>query len=204
MGTPRDRIGTVDPRATITELLARNWWAIALRGGVAIIFGILAWAMPGVTLAALMLLYGSYALVDGVFSVIAAVRGRSGAGPSWTLLLAGLASIAAGLVTLLMPGLTAIVLVYVIAAWAMVRGVLEISAAVRLRRDITNEWWLGLSGALSIIFGVLLMLAPGAGAVAMVWWIGTWSMVLGLVLVVLGVRLRGVWHETATRRPRAA
>jgi uncharacterized membrane protein HdeD (DUF308 family) len=142
-----------------------------------------------------VLLYGSYALVDGVFNVVAAVVGRSGARPSRTMLLAGLVSIAAGLVTFFMPGLTAIALVYVIAAWAIVRGVFEIVLAVRLRKTITNEWWLGLSGALSLVFGALLMLAPGAGAVAMVLWIGTWAVIAGVVLIALGVRLRGLRHE---------
>jgi uncharacterized membrane protein HdeD (DUF308 family) len=204
MHTQSDSIRGVGPLAAITEVLARNWWAIALRGVVAIIFGILAWVMPGVTLAALVLLYGSYALVDGVFNVIAAVSRRSGARPWWTMLLAGLVSIAAGLVTFFWPGLTAIALVYVIAAWAIVRGAFEIAAAVRLRKVITSEWWLALSGALSIVFGVLLILAPGAGAVAMVLWIGAWAVIAGVVLVALGVRLRGLRHEAPARLRHAA
>lgn len=183
--------------------LARNWWAIALRGVAAIVFGILAFVMPGVTVAALLLLYGSYALVDGIFNVIAAISGHSGARSWWALLLAGLASIAAGVVTFFMPGLTALALVYVIAAWAIVRGVLEIAAAVRLRKVITNEWWLGLSGGLSIAFGALLMLAPGAGALALVLWIAGYAVIVGALLVALGVRLRG-WraesHVTPIRR----
>jgi uncharacterized membrane protein HdeD (DUF308 family) len=162
--------------------------------------GKLAW----VTLASLVLLYGGYALVDGVFNVIAALSGRSEARPWWTMLLAGLVSIAAGLVTFLWPGLTAIALVYVVAAWAIARGVFEIAAAVRLRKVITSEWWLGLSGALSIILGALLMLVPGAGAVAMVLWIGSWAIIAGVVLVALGVRLRGLRHEAPARLRHAA
>jgi uncharacterized membrane protein HdeD (DUF308 family) len=204
MHTQSDWNRDVGPLAAITDVLARNWWAIALRGVVAIIFGILAWVMPGVTLASLVLLYGSYALVDGVFNVIAALSGRSEARPWWTMLLAGLVSIAAGLVTFLWPGLTAIALVYVVAAWAIVRGVFEIAAAVRLRKVITSEWWLGLSGALSIILGALLMLVPGAGAVAMVLWIGSWAIIAGVVLVALGVRLRGLRHEAPARLRHAA
>jgi uncharacterized membrane protein HdeD (DUF308 family) len=177
--------------AIVTGSLARNWWAIILRGVAAIIFGILAFAMPGVTVAALVLLYGSYALIDGIFNVVAAVSGRSGARPWWALLLAGLVSIAAGLVTFFMPGLTALALVYVIAAWAIVRGVLEIAAAIRLRRVITNEWWLGLSGGLSVVFGALLMMAPGAGALALVLWIAAYAVIVGVFLVAFGVRLRG-------------
>jgi uncharacterized membrane protein HdeD (DUF308 family) len=199
-----DSIGQVGPLAALTEVLARYWWAIALRGVVAIIFGILAWVMPVTTVAALVLLYGSYALVDGVFNVVAAISGRTGVRPWWTMLLAGLISIAAGLITFFWPGLTAIALVYVIAAWAILRGVFEIAAAIRLRTVITREWWLGLSGALSILFGALLMLAPGAGAVAMVLWIGSWAIIGGVVLVALGMRLRGLRHEARARLRHAA
>lgn len=173
------------------DLLARNWWAVVLRGVAGIVFGIVALVMPVATIAALVLLFGAYALVDGIFNIVAAVTGRTGERPWWTLLLAGLVGIGAGLATFFLPGLTALTLLYVIAAWAVVIGVLEIVAAVRLRRVITNEWWLGLSGALAIVFGVLIMLAPGAGALAMVLWIGAFAVVYGLALVVLGLRLRG-------------
>jgi len=173
-----------------TELLSRNWWALAVRGVAGIVFGILAFVMPVVTLAALVLLFGAYALVDGAFNVVAAASGRTGGRPWWALLVAGLVSIGAGLVTFFMPGLTALALAYLIAAWAIATGVLEIIAAVRLRKVIRNEWWLGLSGALGIVFGVLLMLAPGAGALAMVLWIGAYAFVYGVALVILGVRLR--------------
>jgi uncharacterized membrane protein HdeD (DUF308 family) len=179
------------------ESLAKNWWAVALRGVAAIIFGILAFIMPGVTLAVLVLLFGSYALVDGILNIIAAVSGRSGVRPWWALLLEGIVSIGAGLVAFFMPGLTALALVYVIAAWAVVTGVLEIVAAIRLRKAIDNEWWLGLSGALSIVFGVVLMMAPGAGALALVLWIGAYAVIFGILLVALGVRLRG--RRAATR-----
>ena len=172
------------------DMLARNWWAIVLRGVAAILFGILAFVMPGITLAALVLLFGAYALVDGVLNIVAAITGRTRGQPWWMLVLAGIAGIAAGLVAFLMPGITAIALTYIIAAWAIVIGVLEIVAAVRLRKVITNEWWLGLSGALSIIFGVLLMAAPAAGALVLVLWIGAWAVVYGIVLIALGLRLR--------------
>jgi uncharacterized membrane protein HdeD (DUF308 family) len=185
------------------ELLARNWWAVALRGVVAIIVGIVAFVMPVVTLTALILLFAAYALVDGIFNVVAALSGHGGA-RWWTLLLAGLVGIGAGLVTFFMPGLTAITLVYVIAAWAIVIGVLEIVAAVRLRAQITNEWWLGLSGVLSIAFGLLMMVAPGAGALAMVLWIGAYALIYGAALVRLGVKLRGWREETRGERMRRA
>jgi len=183
-----------------TDVLARRWWAIALRGLAAIIFGILAFAMPGVTLAVLVLLFGAYALVDGIFNIVAAVSGRSGQRSWWMVLLEGLVSVAAGLVTFFWPGLTALTLVYVISAWAIITGVLEVVAAIRLRKEITNEWWLALSGVLSIVFGALVAFAPGAGALALIFWIGAYAVVFGAMLVALGFRLRRR-HSGAFREP---
>ena len=187
-------------------VLTRNWWAIALRGVAAIIFGLLTFVMPGITLAALILLFGAYAIVDGVFNVVAVARGQAGERdePRWVLVLEGIVSIAAGLVAFLWPGLTALALVYLIGAWAIVKGVLEVVAAVRLRRQIENEWWLGLSGAVSIVFGALVMIAPGAGALAVVFWIGAYAIVFGALLVGLAFRLRSVRSRTQPRMARAA
>ena len=152
--------------------LAQNWWAIVLRGVCAVLFGVGAFAWPGITLAVLVLLYGAYALVEGVLAVAWALVGRQ-AGPfPWGVLLAGLAGVAVGVVTFLYPGLTGLALLYLIAAWAIVRGVFEIIAAFHLRKEIDNEWLLGLSGLLSLALGVVLMAAPGAGALAVLWWIG--------------------------------
>ncbi len=170
--------------------LATNWWALALRGVCAILFGIVAFVLPAVTLASVVLLFGAYAIVEGVFNLIAAVRGRAGQAPWWALVLEGLVSIAAGVVTFALPGLTAFVLLYVIAAWAIITGVLEIVAAIRLRARIDNEWWLGLSGVLSIAFGVLIMLFPGAGALAVILWIGAYAIIFGGMLLALAFRLR--------------
>jgi uncharacterized membrane protein HdeD (DUF308 family) len=187
-------------------VLTRNWWAVALRGVAAIVFGLLTFIMPGITLAALVLLFGAYAIVDGVLNLVAVARGRAGAldRPRWVLVLEGVVSIGAGLVAFVWPGLTAVALVYVIAAWAIITGVLEIVAAVRLRHHITNEWWLGLSGALSIVFGVLLMAAPGVGALALVFWIGAYAIVFGALLVGLAFRLRSVRSGETPRMARAA
>lgn len=170
--------------------LAENWWAIALRGVAAIIFGVLTFVLPALSLFALILMFGAYAIVEGIFSIIAAARSRSAQGPRWLLLLEGLVSIAAGTVTFALPGLTALVLVYVIAAWAMVTGVLEIIAAVRVRKQITGEIWWILSGILSVVFGVLLTIAPRAGALALVLWIGAYAVIFGALLVGLAFRLR--------------
>jgi len=176
-------------------LLARNWWLVALRGVAGIIFGILAFVMPGITLATLILLFGIYALADGVLDVIAAVRGgRRQEERWWALLIEGLVSIAAGVVALARPGLTAVVLLYLIAAWAIVTGVFELVAAFRLRHRITGELWLALSGVASIVFGVLIAMFPGAGALAVVLWIGAYAIVFGALLLGLAFRLRR-WHE---------
>lgn len=185
--------------------LSGNWSMVALRGVAAIIFGVLALALPGITLLALVLLFGGYAIVDGVLNIIAAVRGRRGRGPWWLLLIEGLVSIAAGIAAFLLPGLTALVLVYIIGAWAIITGVLEVVAAVRLRQEIKNEWWLALGGVLSIVFGALVMYAPGAGALAIVLWIGAYSIVFGALLLGLAFRLRN-WRADHERvaMPRAA
>jgi uncharacterized membrane protein HdeD (DUF308 family) len=176
-------------------LLAKNWWLVALRGIAAILFGILAAIVPGLTLALLVMLFGAYALIEGGFNVVAAVRGATGGRAWWALLLEGLVSLAAGVVAFIMPGLTALALVYLIAAWAIVTGILEIAVAVRLRKHITGEWWLALSGVLSIAFGVLVSLFPGAGALAMVLWIGAYSIIFGILLLAVAFKLRSVRGE---------
>jgi uncharacterized membrane protein HdeD (DUF308 family) len=190
------RIVAVDMKS-----LAENWWAIALRGVAAIILGVLTFVLPGLSLIVLILMFGAYAIVEGILNVVAAVRRRPVEGSRWLLLLEGLVSIAAGIVTFALPGLTALVLLYVIAAWAIVTGVLEIIAAVRVRKQIAGEFWLILSGVLSVVFGAFLMIAPGAGALALVLWIGAYAVVFGALLLGLAFRLRR-WREDE-RRPMA-
>jgi uncharacterized membrane protein HdeD (DUF308 family) len=180
--------------------LAANWWAIVLRGVFAIVFGVLTMAIPGATLIALIVLFGIYALFEGALNIVAAVRGMRG-GERWgALLVEGLVSIAAGTVTFLWPGLTAIALVYVIGVWALVTGVFEISAAVRLRKQIHGEWLLALSGVASLVFGVLLMAAPPLGALALVLWIGAYAILFGVLLVALGIRVHS-WSTHDTMHP---
>jgi uncharacterized membrane protein HdeD (DUF308 family) len=181
--------------------LARNWWVVLLRGLAGIIFGLVTFFEPGISLAALVLLFGAYAFVDGVFSIVTAVR-RRGADRWWLLLLEGIAGILAGIATLIWPAITAIVLLYLIAAWALVTGVLEIAAAIRLRKVITGEWLLALSGVASVILGVLLIIAPGPGALAVVIWIGAYAFVFGALLIGLSLRLRSL--RTPRHRPQAA
>ena len=200
MATEREAYIANDAADVDIAALSRNWGMVALRGIAAILFGVLALLLPGITLLALVLLFGSYAIVDGVLNIVAALRGRAGQRAWWVLLLEGLVSVAAGVVTFAIPGLTALMLVYVIGAWAIITGVLEIVAAIRLRKEITNEWWLILSGALSVVFGVLVMIAPGAGALAMVLWIGAYSIVFGALLLGLALRLRN-WRGDRQRVP---
>jgi uncharacterized membrane protein HdeD (DUF308 family) len=184
--------------------LARNWWVFLLRGIVAILFGVLTALMPAITLVLLVLLFGAYALVEGGFNVITAFRRRRGERLWWLLLLEGLVSIAAGVVAFILPGLTALTLVLVIGAWAIITGVLEVVAAVLLRKLISGEWWLALSGVLSLIFGVLVLVWPGAGALALVLWIAAYSIAFGVLLVAFAFRLRSVRERLPGGMPHAA
>jgi uncharacterized membrane protein HdeD (DUF308 family) len=175
--------------------LTRNWWAVALRGVLAILYGVLALIWPGLTLEILVLFFGAYALVDGVFTIYAAFTHRAGHDRWWVILLEGLVGIGAGIVTLAVPGLATLVLLYVIAFWAILTGILEIIAAVRLREEIAGEWLLILSGIASLVLGVLLLLYPAAGAVTVAWLIGVYAILFGLMLLGLGLRLRQRWQR---------
>ena len=185
-------------------VVARNWWALALRGVLGMLFGVFTFVAPAAALAALVLLFGAYALVDGVFNIVAALRDARGDRGWWALLLSGVAGVVAGLVAFAAPAFTALVLLYVIAAWALVTGALEIATAIRLRRHITGEWLMALNGALSIVFGGLVMVAPVVGALALVLLVGAYAFVSGLLLVALGFRLRGVARQSTERVYRSA
>ena len=176
--------------------LARNWWALALRGLVAVLFGLLTFFVPGITLVTLVLLFGVYALMDGLFNVIAFFRVPA---HHWALLLEGVIGIIAGILTFAWPAITAVALLYVIAFWAIFTGVFEIIAGIRLRKEITNEWLLLVQGALSLLFGILILFAPGVGALAIVLWIGAYACVFGIALLALAFRLRG--HQRLIAQP---
>jgi uncharacterized membrane protein HdeD (DUF308 family) len=182
--------------------LARNWWALVLRGVCAVLFGVAAFAWPGLTLAVLVIMYGVYALVDGVLAVIAAVAARQPGRFPWGLLLAGLAAIGVGVLTIALPGLTALALLYLIAAWAIMRGVFEVIAAIHLRKEIDHEWLLVASGVLSILLGLFLVISPGAGALALLWAIGAMAIVVGFLMIGLGFRLKGMRDRVAHRMTR--
>jgi uncharacterized membrane protein HdeD (DUF308 family) len=178
----------------MTFVLAKNWWSLAIRGLVALIVGAIAFVWPGITLAALVILFGAYALIDGVVSLIGAWR-ASRAHERWgVLVLEGIAGIVASVIAILWPGITAYALVVVIAAWALVTGAFEIAAAVRLRKHISGEWLLALSGVVSILFGLLMIAFPLAGALAIAYMVGIYAFVFGLLLVALGFRLRS-WSK---------
>lgn len=166
------------------------------------LFGIAAFVWPGLTLFVLVALYGAYAIVEGAISLVGAFR--SGEGFRWSLLLWGLLGIAAGIVAFVWPGITALALVYVIAVWAIVKGIVQIAVAVRVRREIKGEWLLGLVGLLSVAVGVLLAAFPGAGALSLVWLIGAYALVAGGATMALGLRLRRMDRITVQTAERAA
>jgi uncharacterized membrane protein HdeD (DUF308 family) len=178
------------------QIFARNWWALALRGVVAVIFGILALVWPRLTLLALVILFGAFMLVDGVFTLAGAFAWRKWNQRWWAVVLAGVAGIIVGVLTFVWPGMTGLVLLCLIAAWAIITGILEIVAAIELRRVIEGEWLMVLSGILSVVLGVLLAAFPGAGALGLAWLIGIYAFVYGLLLIALAFRLRGLHKRT--------
>jgi uncharacterized membrane protein HdeD (DUF308 family) len=179
------------------DTLARNWWVLLLRGIAGIIFGVLTFVRPEISLAALVLLFGAYSLADGVLLLINGIRESRTNERWWVLVLEGIIGIGAAAVTVLWPGITALALLYVIAAWALVTGVLEIVAAIRLRKVIEGEWLLALAGIASVILGVLLFLFPGPGALAVTIWIGAYALVSGVLLSILAFRLRSWAHDSS-------
>ncbi|MEJ2286392.1 MAG: HdeD family acid-resistance protein [Desulfobacterales bacterium] len=171
------------------DLIAKYWWTFVIRGLLAIAFGLIALVWPGITLIVLVFLFGFYAILEGILSIIAAVINR-GMRSWWVLLLEGLASLIVGCAAFIWPGLTAVVLLIFIAIWAILTGLLEIWAAVQLRKEIRGEWILALTGIISILIGIILFTNPGAGALAVVWMIGIYAAIFGALLIFLGVKFR--------------
>jgi uncharacterized membrane protein HdeD (DUF308 family) len=186
-------------KAGLADTLSRSWWMLLLRGLVAVAFGLLTFARPGITLASLVLLFGAFSLADGVLGVWTALTHRHDGENRWLLLLGGLVGIGVGILTLLAPGLTALALLFYIAIWAIATGVLEIVTAIRLRHEIQGEWMLVLAGLCSVVFGLLLMTRPGAGALTVVWLIGSYALVFGLLMLALSFRVRGFAKALAPR-----
>jgi uncharacterized membrane protein HdeD (DUF308 family) len=178
------------PFSATLQVIAENWWLILLRGIAAVAFGILALIWPGTTLLTLVVLFGAYAMVDGLLALGAAFgRGRS-SGSSWWLAIAGALGVVAGAATVLWPGVTAIVLLVFIGVWTLTRGIMEIAGAIQMRQETEDAWLLALDGVISVIFGLSVLAFPGAGALALIWIIAAYAIVSGAVLVMLSLRVR--------------
>lgn len=175
---------------TTASVLHANWWVLLLRGFAAVVFGLLTFLMPGLTLLVLISLFGGYCLVNGILTLVAAFRGGRNQPRWWALAVEGVASLLAGIITLVWPNVTSLALLYVVAAWAIISGAMQIGTGIRLRKQINNEWVLIVGGLLSIGFGVLLLLVPVAGAVVVAWWVGSYAFAFGILLSVLAFRLR--------------
>ena len=180
--------------------LSQNWWLVVLRGVLAILFGLSAFIWPGITWLTLILLFGVYAIADGLIAIWTGFSRTKESARWWIFLFEGLLGIGAGMVALLWPDLATLVLIYMIASWAVFTGILEIVAAIRLRHEITNEWFLALGGVLSVGVGILLFLQPAAGSLAIIWIIAGYALVFGILLVILGIRLR-TWKTPDTTLP---
>jgi uncharacterized membrane protein HdeD (DUF308 family) len=179
---------------TMVETLGKNWGWLAVRGVVALLFGLLTLRRPGVSLAVLVLWFGAYAFIDGISMVISAVSHGPGDSRRLSLFLGGFLAMAVGVVTFFWPHITATVLLTLIALWAIITGVAEIATAIRLRKEIDGEWFLVLAGVLAVALGVLLLARPAAGALAMVLWIGVYAVFSGILLIALSFRLRS-WQR---------
>jgi uncharacterized membrane protein HdeD (DUF308 family) len=185
----------------ISSILSGGWWRLLLRGLAAIAFGLLTWFQPRISLAALVFLFGGYCLVDGILSTWTAIAGRKQFEDWWVLLLAGLIGIGVAFITFTTPGITAIALVFYIAIWAIARGVLEIAAAIRLRKEIKGEWLLILAGLASLAFGALIMSRPTIGALAILAIIAVYAIVFGVILVILAFKARGFAKDLESAGP---
>ena len=174
--------------------LFRNWWHFAVRGVLAIVFGVLALIWPDSTKLALVLLFGAFAFVDGIFAVTTGIAARGYFERWWAILLEGIAGIVIGVLTFFWPNITALVLLYFIAAWAVTTGIFEIVAAIEFRKVISGEWVMILAGLLSVLLGILLFVFPSAGMVSVVWLIGIYAMGAGIISMIFAFRLRGLGH----------
>ena len=174
------------------NMLTAKWWVLLVRGIVAILFGLAAIAWPALTIGTLIIMFGAFAIVDGVFALFSAFAHRKDAEYWWATALQGALGIIFGILVFSMPGITAVVLLFWIAAWAIVTGVLEIISAIRLRKEISGEFWMILGGAVSILFGVYAFVRPGAGALAVIWVIAIYAIAFGITLVVLAFKVRNI------------
>ena len=172
--------------------LAKNWWLLLLRGLLAVAFGVLLFTRPSISVAILITFFGAYSLVDGVFSAYSAISQRS-QHEHWVLMLVGgLSGIAIGLITFYSPGITAIVLLFYIAIWSIIIGISQIIMAVKLRAEIKGEFWLGLAGLVSVLFGMYLIYNPGAGILSVIWVLAAYAVLFGFLMIALSLRVKGL------------
>ncbi|MGD0762281.1 MAG: HdeD family acid-resistance protein [Roseiarcus sp.] len=182
--------GELSPgRDLLAALLAHNWWAIGLRGVLAIVFGLIALFLPGATMLSLVIVFAIYAFADGVVGIVSGVRAAQ-AGERWgVLVFEGLVNIAVAVIAVLWPGITVVAFVLLVAVWAILTGALELAAAFRLGTE-DGRWWLVGGGLVSLVYGALLVVAPLIGAVVLTWWLGTYALIFGVSLVVLAFKLK--------------
>jgi len=190
-------------RGTIAEFLAQSWWLMAIRGLIAVIFGVVAFLAPAVTILTLVFLFGAFAIANGILSLVLAYKLPKGSRLGG-LIFGGILGIIAGIIAFVMPGITALSLVILVGAWAIVTGIMEIVAAVKLRKVITNEWLLVLAGVASISFGAIVFFLPIAGALALAWWIGAYAFAFGVLLIILAFKMRHWSAEFSSATPRPA
>ncbi len=183
------------------NVVGRKWWVLLLRGIAFIVLGTIAMMWPGIPLASLVWLFATFCLIDGAASVVLGMRGEPNGTIWWTMILLGVIAIAGAILAISMPGITLLLLLSIVAYLAVLRGVFEIVAAIRLRKDIDDEWVLGLSGAASVLFGILLLSRPGAGLLVMAIMIGAYMMAIGMLTVALSLRLRRVQHKLVSSKP---
>jgi uncharacterized membrane protein HdeD (DUF308 family) len=193
--TATQRLKGFKTMASISKSITDQWWLVLLEGVFAVAFGVIAWVWPDITVATLVILFGAYALATGLMNFYAAyAQQKLGASP-WPFIFSGVVGVATGIIVAVWPDISAISLFYVIAAWALVSGVMALVGAIALRKVISNEWSLALAGIASIAFGVLAILYPGDGALALIWTIGIYAVFFGFMLIVLGFRLHNWGHQ---------
>jgi uncharacterized membrane protein HdeD (DUF308 family) len=173
------------------EFLSKNWWVLVLRGACAVIFGVMTFIWPAISIAVLVLMWGAYAFADGILSIAGSFRRRDAAGFPWWLFITGIAGVAAGVFTLVNPRMTGLALLLLIAAFSILRGIMQIAAAIRLRHEIEHEWLLVVAGVMLVAFGVLVAIFPGVGALAVVLWIAVIAVAIGVLEITAGLRLKG-------------
>jgi len=180
------------PVASLARGLAGGWSSLALRGACALVFGVVSFIWPGLSLTTLVLIWGAYALIDGGVAVLAGFKSKI-----WSLVFIGVIGVLAGIGTFMYPGMTALVLLYFIAAWAVITGILALYIAIHLRKELSGEWVLALAGVLSVLFGVMLIANPGAGALSVIWLIAAYAVAFGILLLTLAFKLKGLGGKFA-------